>query len=212
MSENIELQVLNASGKTVGTQNVPAFVVDGSAPLSLVHQLVRWQRASWRAGTHAVKTRAQVSGGGVKPWKQKGTGRARSGSNTSPVWVGGGVAHGPKPRSYEFRINKTERKRALSKAISCRHEENRLIVVKEFGLTEIKTSSAQAILKQLGLIDAGKVLIVVSDVSEAVVKSFRNIKGIKLVDSNGLNVYDIMAHKYLVIESGAFDGLALRLK
>ena len=212
MSDNIELQVVNASGNTVGTQSVPSFVVDGSAPLSLVHQLVRWQRATWRAGTHKVKTRAEASGGGAKPWKQKGTGRARSGSNTSPVWVGGGVAHGPKPRSYEFRINKTERKRALTKAISCRYGEEHLIVVKEFGLTEIRTSAAQAVLKNLGLADGGRVLIVVADVNEAVVKSFRNIEGVKIVDVRGLSVYDVMDNNYLVIESGAFEALADRLK
>ena len=211
MTENIELQVVNTAGSTVGTKSIDAKVFDDSAPKSLLHQVVRWQRASWRSGTHKVQTRAEMAGGGKKPWKQKGTGNARSGSNTSPLWVGGGIAHGPKPRSYDFRMNKKERKLALAGAIAARKNEGKLIVLNEFSLSEVKTKTAKQILDAVGLKNAKSVLVVLPTYSENIVKSLRNIEGVKVVDPLGLNVYDIVAHQYMLVVADAFQGIEARL-
>ena len=208
--ESIELKVINSSGKKAGKKEVASFVFNESVPASLLHQVVRWQRACWRAGTHAVKTRAQMSGGGAKPWKQKGTGRARAGSNTSPLWVGGGVAHGPKPRKYDFKINKKDRKKALAGAIASRKNEERLIVLDSFGLSEVKTKKALEVLKSIGLANA-KVLVVLPEYDEAVFKSLRNVPGVKVIDAKAINVYDILSHEYLLVVAEAFAGIEVKI-
>jgi large subunit ribosomal protein L4 len=209
--ENVELQIINNSGKEIGKKEVAGFVFDETVPRSLLHQVVRWQRASWRAGTHKVKTRAEVSGGGTKPWKQKGNGRARAGSNTSPLWVGGGVAHGPKPRKYDFKINKRDRKKALAGAIAARKGEGRLVVLDSFGLSEIKTKNALEILKSVGLGNARSILVVIPAYDDVVFKSLRNVKGIKVIDSKAINVYDIVAHEYLLVLADAFGGIESKI-
>ena len=204
--ESIELQIINSSGSNVGKKQVASHVFDESVPASLLHQVVRWQRACWRAGTHAAKTRKEVSGGGAKPWKQKGTGRARAGSNTSPVWVGGGVAHGPKPRKYDFKINKRDRKKALAGAIASRKNDGHLVVLDSFGLSEVKTQKAVEILKSIGLNNT-KVLIVLPEYNDAVFKSLRNVPSVKVIDAKAINVYDILAHEYLLVIADAFSSI-----
>ena len=208
--DSIELQIVNSSGNNVGKKQVASFVFNESVPASLLHQVVRWQRACWRAGTHSVKTRAEMKGGGAKPWKQKGTGRARAGSNTSPLWVGGGVAHGPKPRKYDFKINKRDRKKAIAGALTSRKNEERLIVLDNFGLSEVKTKKALDVLKSIGL-DNKKVLVVLPEYDEAVFKSLRNVPGVKVIDAKAINVYDILSHEYLLVIADAFAGIESKI-
>ena len=205
-----ELTLLDAKGKEVGKKAVSADVFGAKAPKHLYHQVVRWQRAKRRAGTHSTQTRAEMSGGGKKPWKQKGTGNARAGSNTSPLWVGGGIAHGPKPRDYEFRLNKQERKKALAGALTERQTEGRLLLISDLGLTEVKTKVAVEALAKLGIPRGEKVLVIVPDTDETTMKSVRNIQGVKALSPGGLNVFDILHHKYLVIVENALSDVEAR--
>ncbi|MCB0344771.1 MAG: 50S ribosomal protein L4 [Bdellovibrionales bacterium] len=210
-AENIELEVVDASGKKVGSRKVPASIFAAQINEHLLHQVVRWQRAKARAGTHKSKTRAEVRGGGAKPWRQKGTGRARAGSSTSPVWVGGGTAHGPRPRSYEFRLNKTERKKALCCALSARVNEGKLSVLQDFGLSEIKTKQAKQVLNALG-IDGEKVVVIIPDGDETSAKSLRNIARTVVHQPAGLNVYDVINAQSVVIVDAALPSIQTRLE
>lgn len=171
--------------------------------LHLMHQVVRWQRAKKRAGTHSVQTRAEMTGGGKKPWKQKGTGNARAGSNTSPLWVGGGIAHGPKPRSYEFRLNKKERAKALRTALEVRRTEGKLYVMKSLSLSGYKTKDAVEALKKLSVPSRESTLLVIPAADLKVEKSFANIEGMKVVRLSGLNVYDVVSCKHVVMTEEA---------
>lgn len=210
MAETVELTVVDVTGKDVGKKSVSA-AFNTSAKLGLIHQVVRWQRAAKRAGTHSTKTRSEVAGGGAKPWRQKGTGRARAGSNSSPVWVGGGVAHGPHPRKYDFRMNRKERRVALGGVISQRLEEGRLIAVDSFNLTEVKTKTASEALISLGIAKGTSALVVLPYSDENTEKSMRNLAGIKVIRSEGLNLYDILNHKYLVFVGDAVEKVDQRL-
>jgi len=178
----------------------------------ILHQVVRWQRAKSRAGTHTTLTRSAVSGGGAKPWRQKGTGRARAGSSSSPVWVGGGVAHGPKQRSYEFRLNKKERRQAICGALSQRRGEGRLMVIRDFGLSEIKTKAAVGVLRQgFGIEEGKKVLVVLPEGDEINTKSLRNISGVRILSTAGLNVYDVLNAEYVLMADDAIEPVQARL-
>lgn len=169
----------------------------------LLHQVVRWQRAKKRAGTHSTQTRAEMTGGGKKPWKQKGTGNARAGSNTSPLWVGGGIAHGPKPRDYEFRMNKKERAKALRTVIAVRKSEGKLFVTSDLSMSAFKTKEALKTLKSLSVPAGEKTLVVIAEPNLKVEKSFGNIAGLKVVRLSGLNVYDIVNAKNVVMSQEA---------
>ncbi|MBP9838931.1 MAG: 50S ribosomal protein L4 [Proteobacteria bacterium] len=206
----VELNIVDAKGKKVGTKAVSADVFSTAVKKHLLHQVVRWQRAKKRAGTHSVQTRAEMTGGGKKPWKQKGTGNARSGSNTSPLWVGGGIAHGPKPRDYEFRLNKKERLAAIKSAISARTNEEKLVVLKSFSLSSVKTKSANEIIRTLGIAATESVLVVSPKGDTNTELSLRNIKKVTLVHPDGLNVYDILTHKYLLITEEALSQVEQR--
>lgn len=210
-TETTQLKVMNARGEQAGTREASASVFNRKLNAGLLHEVVRWQRAGWRSGTHSCLTRAEASGGGAKPWRQKGTGRARSGSNTSPLWVGGGVAHGPHPRSYEFSLNRKQRKAALSQAISALRSEGRLMVVEDFGLSEIKTNRAAAVLTSLGIGQGESVLVVVAGDDRTTIRSLRNIAGVKILPPEGLNVYDVLDHRWLLLVGGAVDALERRL-
>lgn len=196
---NVKVDLLDAAGKKVEVRELPGNVFGCTPNLTLMHQVVRWQRARKRAGTHSVKTRAEVSGGGAKPWKQKGTGRARAGSNTSPLWVRGGTAHGPKVRSYDFSLNKQERKAALSSALSLRTSEGKLRLLKSFNLKDIKTKNAQAVLSAIGVPARKKAVVVVPEGDQINTKSLKNIDGIQVLKPKGLNVYDLLWAEYLVV-------------
>jgi large subunit ribosomal protein L4 len=149
-----------------------------------------------------------VSGGGRKPWRQKGTGRARAGSNTSPIWRGGGVAFGPKPRDYSFKLNRKVRKQALAMAMSARLQEGNLVVLNDFTLDAIKTKE---FVKVMNVLDIENCLIITPNINENVNRSARNVNGFKVLSTEGVNVYDILLHKKLVLLQPALEGLEKRV-
>lgn len=174
----------------------------------LLYRMVRMQLANRRQGTNSTKTRAEVAGGGRKPWRQKGTGRARAGSRRSPVWVGGGITFGPKPRSYESKLTKKMRLGALASALSDRASEGNVTLIDRIAFDTPKTKSAVALLERLGLAE-GKTLVVVSteEYGRAVKKSFTNLPSAKCIACGGINVYDILRHDRLLMTSGAVEEL-----
>ena len=168
----------------------------------LVHDVVRMQMARKRSGSASTKTRSMVRGGGAKPWRQKGTGRARAGTNRSPLWRGGGIVFGPHPRDYDLAIPKKVRKGALRSVLSLRKQEGRLWVLKNLDFDEIKTKRFVEFLEIFDLKDA---LIVLDEKNMAVERSARNIPGVKVLRVEGLNVYDILAHEQLVLVEKAVE-------
>ncbi|MDD2966128.1 MAG: 50S ribosomal protein L4 [Desulfovibrionaceae bacterium] len=173
----------------------------------ILNLVVRAQLAAKRAGTHSTKTRAFVSGGGVKPWKQKGTGRARSGSNRSPIWRGGAVVFGPQPRDYSFKVNSKVRALALKMALSSRVTSEGLLVVKAIELPEAKTKHFAKVAADLGLT---KALVITADENQTLTLSARNIPGITLTTPERLSVYEILKHKQLVILENAVEPVQAR--
>ena len=193
--------VYDITNKQVGdielNENVFGVEVNGA----LLHQAVVMQLASQRLGTHATKTRAMVRGGGRKPWKQKGTGHARSGSNTSPVWVGGGIVFGPHPRSYAFSMPRKQRRLAIKCALSDKVQSGDFLVLDSLNFEAPKTKE---VVKMLEAFEApAKALIITADEAENVEKSARNIEGVKAINTTGLNVYDILNHDKLFITKEA---------
>ncbi len=172
--------------------------------MAVLHQVVTAQLAARRAGTHSTKTRSEVSGGGAKPWKQKGTGRARAGSTRSPIWVGGGIAHGPKPRSYAQRTNKKMIKLATRSALSDRCAEQRVLVVDAWGFDRPSTKAARAALSALGV--EGRTLVVVDRDDETTIRSFRNLPQVHVLAADQLNAYDILVSDYVVFSRDAVPG------
>ena len=168
---------------------------------ALLHQAVVMQLASQRLGTHATKTRAMVRGGGRKPWKQKGTGHARSGSNTSPVWVGGGVVFGPHPRSYAFSMPRKQRRLAIKCALSDKVQSGDFLVLDSLDFEAPKTKEVVKMLEAFEV--SKKALIITAEEAENVEKSARNIEGVKAINTTGLNVYDILNHDKLFITKDA---------
>lgn len=161
------------------------------------------QRASLRQGSHKVKKRSEVRGGGRKPWRQKGTGRARQGSIRSPQWRGGGVVFGPTPRSYSYKLPKKVRRLAIKSVLSSKVNDNNIIVLEDLTLDTVKTKEMAAILK--GLSVEKKALIVTADANEAVSLSARNIPGVTVVQANGINVLDVVNHEKLLITKAAVE-------
>lgn len=175
----------------------------------LVYEVVHMQQASRRAGTHATKTRAFVSGGGAKPWRQKGTGRARAGSNRSPLWAGGATIFGPQPRDYGYRVPAKARRVALRAVLSDRQRNGSLTVVDEIRLPEPKTKRVVEMLAALGL--EGSVLIVSKGANTDLERAARNLKNVKVLRSEGVNVYDVLKHRHLLVTQEAVQALAERL-
>ncbi len=172
--------------------------------MAVLHQVVNAQLAARRSGTHSTKTRSEVSGGGAKPWKQKGTGRARAGSTRSPIWIGGGIAHGPKPRSYAQRTNKKMIKLATRSALSDRCAEQRVLVVDAWGFDRPNTKAAKAALAALGV--EGRTLLVVDRDDETTIRSFRNLPQVHVLAADQLNAYDILVSDYVVFSRDAVPG------
>ena len=175
----------------------------------ILNLVVRSIRAAKRAGTHSTLTRSMMKGGGAKPWRQKGTGRARSGSNVSPIWTGGAVTFGPQPRDYSFKVNKKVRGLAMKMALSSRQFDQKLMVVKAIELPEAKTKHFVAVAKAL---EFGKTLVVVPSRDEVLERSARNIPGITIATPEQLNVYTILVHPQIVLLEGAVEPLVARLK
>lgn len=163
---------------------------------AVIYEVIKMQMAARRSGTASTKGRSDVSGGGKKPWRQKGTGRARAGTSRSPVWRGGGTVFGPVPRSYAYRIPKKVRRLALRSALSMKFQEDRMIVLNDFPMTEIKTKKFQEVLNRFGV---KKALFVIDKSYPMLEKSSRNIKDVKMIRSDGLNVYDLLNHDHIVL-------------
>ncbi len=176
----------------------------------LFYEVVKWQLAKRRRGTHSTKTRAEVAGGSRKPWPQKHTGRARHGTIRSPIWRGGGVVFGPKPRDYEYSLPKKVRKAALRSALSLRFKEGKLMVLDEFKLSEIKTKRFVEAMERLGLKEQ-KTLIVIDRKDEVLERSARNVPWVKVLRCEGLNVFDVLYYPNLVILSKALPKIEERL-
>jgi len=196
--------------KAAGSVELDPSIFDAKVRPHLFHAEVRRQLAARRAGTHATKNRAGVSGGGVKPWRQKGTGRARQGSIRSPQWSGGGVVFGPVPRSHEHKLTKKMRRAALKSALSLRAKEGALTVAEGLALDEFKTKRVVELLDGLGL--AGQsVLIVIAAAQPELEMSARNLPGVAVLRAEGLNVYDVLRHPRLLIARDALDAIGTRL-
>ena len=194
------VSVYNMEGKEVGTIDLNDAIFGVEVNEHLVHMAVVQQLANNRQGTQKAKTRSEVSGGGRKPWRQKGTGHARQGSTRSPQWTGGGVVFAPKPRDYSMKMNKREKQIAMKSALTSKVQDAKLVVVDAFNLDEIKTSKFVQILDNL---KAPKALVVTKDKDEKVVLSARNIPTVKTTMTNSLNVYDILKYDSLVLTKDA---------
>lgn len=196
-----KVEVINVEGKKVKELTLNDRVFGIEPNMNVVHSVVLNYLANQRQGTQNTKTRAEVAGGGRKPWRQKGTGRARQGSIRAPQWIKGGIALGPKPRSYKYKINKKERALAVRSVLSAKLAENELVVVDQFGLNEIKTAKFANILNNIKV--EGKSLVVIPENDVNVQKSARNIKGVKTTIVDTMTVYDILNAKNLVITENA---------
>ena len=192
--------VYNMEGNEVGTMELNDAVFGVEINEHLVHLAVVRQLANNRQGTQKAKTRSEVSGGGRKPWRQKGTGHARQGSIRAPQWTGGGVVFAPVPRDYEVKMNKKERRAALKSALTSKVQENKLVVVDSLALAEAKTKEMQKVLTNL---KADKALVVTADDDQKVVLSARNIADVQTATVNTINVYDVMKHNTVVATKDA---------
>ena len=194
------VSVYNIEGKEVGTIDLSDAVFGVEVNEHLVHMAVVNQLANNRQGTQKAKTRSEVSGGGRKPWRQKGTGHARQGSTRAPQWTGGGVVFAPVPRDYSFKMNKKEKRAALKSALTSRVEENKFIVVDELKFDEIKTKNFQNVLNNLNV---NKALVVLEDGNTNVEISAKNIPDVKTARTNTINVYDVLKYNTVIATKAA---------
>ena len=194
------VSVYNIEGKEVGTIELSDAVFGVEIKENLVHQAVVQQLANNRQGTQKAKTRSEVSGGGKKPWRQKGTGHARQGSTRAPQWTGGGVVFAPTPRDYSFKMNKKEKRAALKSALTSRVEENKFIVVDELVFNEIKTKNFANVLKNL---DVKKALVVLEAGNVNAEISAKNIADVKTTKANTLNVFDVLKYNTVIATKAA---------
>ncbi|MDE6960423.1 MAG: 50S ribosomal protein L4 [Lachnospiraceae bacterium] len=194
------VSVFNMEGKEVGTMELNDAVFGVDVNEHLVHMAVVAQLANKRQGTQKAKTRSEVSGGGRKPWRQKGTGHARQGSTRAPQWTGGGVVFAPTPRDYTIRLNKKEKRLALKSALTSRVQEQKFIVLDELKFDEIKTKKMQAVLDALNV---SKALVVLNENDQNVVKSARNIENVQTALTNSINVYDILKYNTVIVTKAA---------
>jgi len=192
--------VYNMEGKEVGAMELSDAVFGVDVNEHLVHMAVVAQLANKRQGTQKAKTRSEVSGGGRKPWRQKGTGHARQGSTRAPQWTGGGVVFAPVPRDYTIRLNKKEKRLALKSALTSRVQENKFIVLDELKFDEIKTKKMQAVMDALKV---SRALVILNENDENVVRSARNIKNVQTALTNTINVYDILKYNTVIVTKAA---------
>ena len=198
------VSVYNIEGKEVGTIDLNDAVFGVEVNEHLVHMAVVSQLANKRQGTQKAKTRSEVSGGGRKPWRQKGTGHARQGSTRAPQWTGGGVVFAPTPRDYSFKLNKKERRAALKSALTSRVEEKKFIVVDEINFDEIKKKKFQDVLNNLSV---SKALVVLEDGNKNAELSARNIADVKTAKTNTINVYDILKYNTVIATKAAVQAI-----
>jgi len=206
---SLKATVFSQTRAEVGTIDLPATIFAEPLRRALLADDVRMQTASRRAGTHATKEKGEVRGGGKKPWKQKGTGRARAGSIRSPLWPGGGTIFGPHPRDYSYKMPKQARKTALRSALAQKHREERLTIVDHIELPEPKTKHFVELLRGLGVDDT--VLVVISEADAKVELAARNLPRVKVLRVAGLNVYDLLRYHQLVLTKAALEALNERV-
>ena len=204
MADGLTAELYSADGAPLGEVELSAEVFGIEPNMAVMHQVVNAQRAAARAGTHSTKTRAEVRGGGRKPWRQKGLGRARHGSTRSPQWAGGGVAHGPKPRDYSQRTPKKMKRLALRSALSTRAADGQIKVVETFDVwDEPRTKQAVALLEAMDI--AGKVLLIAEDHERVAIKSFRNLGRVIASNLGQANTYDVLWADTIVMSRGTLD-------
>lgn len=196
------VSVYNMEGKEVGTMELNDAVFGVEVNEHLVHAAVVAQLANKRQGTQKAKTRSEVSGGGRKPWRQKGTGHARQGSTRAPQWTGGGVVFAPTPRDYTIKLNKKERRLALKSVLTAKVQENKFIVLDELKFDEIKTKKFQAVLDNLNV---NKAMVVLNDNDKNVVMSAKNIPNVITAQTNTINVYDILKYNTMIVTKAAVE-------
>jgi len=204
------VDVINQKGEKVDSIELDDSIFNAEVRDGLVQRVVVWQLAKRRAGNASTKTRGEVSGGGKKPWKQKGTGRARAGSNRSPIWTGGGTTFGPRPRSYAFSLPKKVRSAALKSVLTSKLKENRLTVIDKVELEAPRTKLFAQIVTEMGW-DGVKTLFVTPEKDENLLRSSRNLHRVMILPPEGLNVYDLLRYDRLVLLQGAVPRIHERL-
>jgi large subunit ribosomal protein L4 len=203
------IDLLDNEGKKVSELALNKDIYEGDVNEHLFYEVVKMQLANRRAGTACTKTRSEVSGGGAKPWRQKGTGRARAGTNRSPLWRHGGTTFGPKPRDYSYHVPRRVRKDAIKSALRLKLKENRLKIFDSIEFDEPKTKKALEFLKKSNLESA---LVIVDGESRNLQLAFRNLKGFKCLKADGINVYDILKYDDLVMTKSAFEKIEALLR
>jgi large subunit ribosomal protein L4 len=202
------VDVYNSSREKIAELALDESIFGADVREHLLYDAVRYQRAKARAGTHKVKERAEVRGGGRKPWRQKGTGRARQGTIRAPQWRGGGVVFGPRPRSHAFKLNKKARRAALACALSRRVEDDALLVLDGISFEGIRTKNVVEFMSRFELAD---MLLVTAERDEVVSRSARNLQSVTVLPSDGINVYDVLRRRNLVLTREAVDAITKRL-
>jgi large subunit ribosomal protein L4 len=200
-----KIEIRDQAGKQVGEHDLDAAVFDVQVNVPVMHQVVSAGLAAQRAGTHSTKTRAEVSGGGRKPWRQKGTGRARHGSNRSPIWVGGGVAHGPKPRDHSKRVPKKMKRLALRSALTDQARAERIRVVEALSFEAPSTKEALEVLDSLGL--GGLVLLVLGSPDRVVERSFRNLPHVRIAYPGKLGTHEVLYADWVLFTKDAIEAV-----
>jgi large subunit ribosomal protein L4 len=208
MSEDQTITVLTQANEPVGVMALPTETFGGAIHTHLLYEMVKMQRANRRSGTAATKTRGSVRGGGKKPWRQKGTGRARAGSSRSPLWVGGATVFGPRPRSYSYRLPSSARRTALRSALALKAKDGQLVVVDKIEVEPPKTKTVAKMIDDLQLSSA---LIVTGTGNANLERAAGNLPRIKVVRADGANVYDILRHEHLVLTQDAVAVLEERV-
>lgn len=198
-----EVALYNTEGKEIGNAALPDNLFDVEVDEDIMHEVVNMQLASRRRGTASTKKRGEKRGGGRKPWRQKGTGRARHGTIRSPLWVGGSVVFGPKPRDYSYKLPKKVKRKALKSALSAKLRDGEVIVIDEFKLEEPKTKEVVSLLENLTI--EQKALIVTAGPDSNVYKSVRNIPGVMSIEAQNLNVYDILKYDYMILTKDSIE-------
>lgn len=208
MADPISVQILSQQRQPVGEMTLPDKVFNGPVRPHLLYEVVRMQQANHRAGTHATKTRGAVRGGGAKPWRQKGTGRARAGSSRSPIWVGGATIFGPQPRDYSYRMPASARKAALCSALADKVRDGKVVVLDKLTLEQPKTKLLAQVLRDL---EAPHVLILTAEKDESLERAGRNLPHVKVLRVEGANVYDLLRYDRLILLQDAVEALEKRL-
>ncbi|GAF95036.1 unnamed protein product [marine sediment metagenome] len=204
------LSVVDTQGKEKEKIKIPDDLVKQSAGSEVIYQDIRRYRAQLRSGTHSTKGRSEVRGGGRKPWRQKGTGNARAGTIRSPLWKGGGIVFGPKPRDYSFKLNKKVIRKSKAAALSEKFKNKKIIVIDDFGFEKPSTNVAAKILENLKIMD-GRVLVVTENLNDNNSKSFRNMSNVVVESAKGLNAYYLILADYVVFTKNSLNELMERM-